>query len=137
MDEVGLGPSRIERFTLSDGATSRELLLVSCYDARNLWVIDPRVGALHTIAGFDGPFEMAIDEVSRRAYLVDFRSSFFWVIDLDPLLRVARSQDRGPDALRSGGHVASLERPADAACRLCPSRAAEAGRRLEAVPGRE
>jgi hypothetical protein len=85
---VGFGPARLMSFQLIDdlGMAADPLLLASCFDARSVFVIDPEIGAIATVAGFDGPFEMTIDPVGRRAYVVDFRVSYVWVVDLEPLL---------------------------------------------------
>ena len=90
---VGFGPSRVERFALPvdpDGAGPRAaeahtFLLASCFDARSLFVVDPALGVVATVAGLDGPFEMVVDEARQHAYVVDFRLSYVWVIDLAPL----------------------------------------------------
>ena len=79
---VGFGPSRLSRYE----ATGSTLLLASCFDARALFVVDPDIGTVATIPGMVGPFEMAVDEARQRVYVVDFRFSVLWVIDLAPLL---------------------------------------------------
>jgi hypothetical protein len=77
------GPSRIERTTVA----GRTALLTTSYDARTLAVVDPDLGPIAIVPGMSGPFEMAIDHVSHRVYVVDFRFSVIWVIDLEPMER--------------------------------------------------
>lgn len=80
---VGFGPSRLELLDLGGGA--EPILVASCYDAHALFFVDQDLGPIATVAGMDGPFELAIDATARRAYVVDFRSSVLWVVDLAPL----------------------------------------------------
>lgn len=91
--EVGDGPSRLALHQaddrLPDGTLTgeqRTFILVSCFDAQRLFVIDAEHGALvSVVGGFSGPFEMAVDPVSNRLYLVDFSISVLRVLDLSPL----------------------------------------------------
>jgi DNA-binding beta-propeller fold protein YncE len=83
-------PAR-EIVTVGDGAMrmaygkvgSREVIAVSCFDAKQLYLIDAVsytvIGVLHNL---NGPFDVAIDEARKRLYLSDFRSSSVLVVDL-------------------------------------------------------
>ncbi len=82
--EVGAGPSRLLPIVLGD----RTYVLVSCFDAQRLFIIDVDHGALvSVIGGFSGPFELVVDEVTQRLYMVDFTVSVIRVLDLLPLTR--------------------------------------------------
>jgi hypothetical protein len=84
---VGLGPSRLEVYRPPMGSTLvGELLLVTCYGARALFVVDPELGTVATVSGLNGPFEMAVDGSRQRVYVADFRFSVIWVVDMSPLL---------------------------------------------------
>jgi len=91
--EVGAGPSRLTLYQaderLPDGTLTgeqRTFILASCFSAQRLFVIDANHGALvSVVGGFSGPFEMAVDAVSNRLYLVDFSLSVIRVLDLSPL----------------------------------------------------
>jgi len=84
---VGLGPSRLEVYRPPMGSTVvGELLLVTCYGARALFVVDPELGTVATVSGLNGPFEMAVDGSRQRVYVADFRFSVIWVVDMSPLL---------------------------------------------------
>ncbi|MEM9074328.1 MAG: hypothetical protein AAGE52_37890 [Myxococcota bacterium] len=87
--EVGFGPSRLELATFSD--PDRTLAFVSCFDSRDLYVIDVDLSRLVGIVrGLGGPFELAVDAPRERVYVVDFRTSVLRIIDLDPMLRCLR-----------------------------------------------
>lgn len=80
--EVGRGPSRLATIEI-DGRT---YVLASCYDAQRIFVIDVEYGALvSVVGGFSGPFEMAVDPVAERLYVIDFIVSVIRVVDLSPL----------------------------------------------------
>jgi hypothetical protein len=83
VDAVGFGPSRIASATLPDG---EEYLVATCFDARNLYVLrtDP-VEVASVVAGFDGPYEVAIDPVRQWAIVADFKTSVVRIVDLAPL----------------------------------------------------
>ena len=88
--EVGEGPSRLEVTTIGD----RTYLLVSCFDAQKLFVVDADHGALvAVVGGFSGPFELAVASGTEdgadynHLYVVDFATSVIRVVDLSPLTR--------------------------------------------------
>jgi DNA-binding beta-propeller fold protein YncE len=76
---VGLGPSRVTQ--LATGG--RRLLLVSCFDARAIYVVDEDsrnlVGVIH---GLSGPFEMLVDQAREVLYVADFSANVLRVIDI-------------------------------------------------------
>lgn len=90
-ETVGFGPSRLERAVLDYGVPGapepHTLLIASCYDAHALFIVDPGIGLVATVPGMDGPFEVAVDASAMRAYVVDFRFSVIWVVDLAPIAR--------------------------------------------------
>jgi hypothetical protein len=79
VDAVGFGPSRLATAEI-DG---EEILMATCFDARNAWVFrtDP-VEVTSVVAGFDGPYEIAIDPVRRWAIVTDFKTSVVRIVDL-------------------------------------------------------
>lgn len=79
---VAAGPSRIKRWVIG----GRTFLIVTCYDANNVSIVDPELGLVATIAGLAGPFEMALDEERHWLFVTHFRNSTLGVIDLSPLL---------------------------------------------------
>jgi hypothetical protein len=82
--EVGTGPSRIALATIA----GRQYLLVTCFDAKKVFVIDVDHGALvAVVGGISGPFEMAVDEARELLFVTDFSLSVVRVIDLEPLAR--------------------------------------------------
>jgi len=86
--EVGAGPSRLTLYQAPDASTggTRTYILTSCFDAQRLFVIDADHGALtNVVGGFSGPFEIAVDPIRKRLYLVDFSISVIRVLDLTPL----------------------------------------------------
>ena len=87
--EVGFGPSRLDvvSFDAVPGVTpERTLAFISCYDSRDVYVVDVDLGRLVGIVrGLGGPFELAVDVPRRRLYVLDFRSSVIRVIDLGPM----------------------------------------------------
>ena len=85
--EVGFGPSRLAVGRFGPADAPRELVFASCYDSRDVWVVDPVLGeALSVVRGMSGPFELAVDESRARLYVSDFRASVVRVADLSPLL---------------------------------------------------
>lgn len=81
---VGAGPSRMEVTHFAD----RDLTLafVTCFDSRDLYVIDLDAERLVGIVrSLGGPFELAVDEARERVYVGDFRSSVLRVLDLKPM----------------------------------------------------
>ncbi|MEQ8454572.1 MAG: hypothetical protein RLO52_41780 [Sandaracinaceae bacterium] len=86
--EVGNGPSRIAVAEVE----GREYVLVSCFDARKIFIIDPAVRALvAVVGGFSGPFEMAVGPHTSGGttdtflYVTDFTTSQIRVVSLAPL----------------------------------------------------
>jgi len=93
---VGFGPSRLEiaRFESHDGRT---LAFVSCFDSRDLYVIDVDLQMLvGVVRGQGGPFELVVDTVRDRVYVLDFRSSVIRVIDLAPMFECLDDADFDP-----------------------------------------
>lgn len=84
---VASGPSRMERVTIAsaDGLTTKDYLVVSCYDANNVSIVDPELGLVATVAGLAGPFDMAFDPTTQRLFVTNFANSTIGVIDLAPL----------------------------------------------------
>ena len=88
--EVGVGPSRlvVQRFEARD----RTIAFVSCFDSRDVYVLDVDLGRLVGIVrGLGGAFELASSEVdvggeTREVLVVsDFSNSIIRVLDLDPM----------------------------------------------------
>jgi DNA-binding beta-propeller fold protein YncE len=80
---VGSGPSKLE-YTVLDG---HPFLLVSSYDARAIFVIDPNIRKLVAeIRNLSGPYDMAVDPARRLLYVADFRTSVVRVVDLAGLV---------------------------------------------------
>ncbi|MFK7986615.1 MAG: YncE family protein [Sandaracinaceae bacterium] len=93
--EVGQGPSRMVLTQVG----GRNYVLVSCFDAQRLFVIDVDAGSLvSVVGGFSGPFEFAVDEVSEQLFLTDFSTSVIRVVDLAPL-----AQNQTPTVLATLG----------------------------------
>ena len=87
--EVGAGPSRMVTTRLGPPGFERTYLLVTCFDARKLFIIDADHGALvSVVGGFSGPFELALDVIApdnQLLYVTDFSVSVVRVVDLSPL----------------------------------------------------
>jgi hypothetical protein len=84
--EVGVGPSRLRVATLR----GREYAFVSCYDSRDIYVVDLVARELAAVVrGMSGPFEFEIDTTRERMYVADFRTSVLRVVDLLPMLTCA------------------------------------------------
>jgi hypothetical protein len=89
---IGIGPSRLtiaEIDLAAEGAPPdlRTLLFASCFDTREVWIVDPDLGeTVNVVRGLSGPFELAIDVARRYLYIVDFRASVVRVADLQPML---------------------------------------------------
>ncbi len=80
---LGSQPNRAA-FAELDG---RMIAFVSCYLGREVYVYDVDQARLLTILrGASGPFEMAVDTVTERLYLTDFRISVIRVFDLAPMI---------------------------------------------------
>jgi DNA-binding beta-propeller fold protein YncE len=77
--QVGGGPSKLTLLQ-QDGKT---FLLASCYDGKNIFVIDTESHRVVAVVGnLSGPFEMVHDAYRRLLYVTDFRVSVLRVIDL-------------------------------------------------------
>ncbi len=105
---VGFGPSRLEIATIDvsdpeDDASPpmlRTLAFVSCFDTRDLYVIDVDLGELVGIVrSLGGPFELVVDPgrgkpseggYGPRVYVADFRTSVVRVVDLGPMAACLR-----------------------------------------------
>ncbi len=82
---VGSGPSRLEVHEFPE--IGRTLAFVSCYNSRDLWVVDVDSGNLvGVVRGLGGPFELVVDVGRSVAFITDFRSSAVRIIDLAPML---------------------------------------------------
>ena len=80
---VGFGPSRIAVTEFEDG---RVLAFVTCFDSRDLYVIDVDAGLqVGIVRNLGGPYELAVDVPRRLVYVGDFRSSVLRVLDLEPM----------------------------------------------------
>lgn len=80
---VGVGPSKLDLITLG----GRSFLLVSCYDAKMIQIID--VASRETVGfvrGLAGPHEVAFDAARRLLHVSDFRASVLRVVDLAGLV---------------------------------------------------
>lgn len=79
---VGAGASRIKTGVIG----GREIAVVSCFDSRELFVIDLETMLTRgVVPNLSGPFEVALDEARQLVYLADFRSSVIRVIDVSPV----------------------------------------------------
>jgi hypothetical protein len=79
LTRVGNGPSKLEQATLG----GRRVLLVSCYDARSIFIIDVHSRQiLEVVRGLSGPFNMAVDEARELLYVADFGASVLRVVDM-------------------------------------------------------
>jgi hypothetical protein len=79
---VGAGASRITTGVIG----GREIAVVSCFDSRELFVIDLATMLTRgVVPNLSGPFEVVIDEARQLVYLADFRSSVIRVIDVSPV----------------------------------------------------
>ncbi len=93
---IGYGPSRLEIAQIDvtpEGGEprTRTLLFASCFDSRDVWVVDPDLGeVVSVIRGMSGPFELAVDPARDLVYVADFRSSVIRVVDLAPMLECLR-----------------------------------------------
>lgn len=112
--EVGNGASRVVTGCLSQEAeapapnpycadpNARLYAFVSCFDARQVYVVDVALGQIVTVLqGFSGPFAMALDRPRKYLYVADFSSSVLRVVDVGPLTRPPRPTPA--DALAESG----------------------------------
>jgi len=105
--EVGSGPSRLETMELR----GRLFAFVSCFDSRDLYVVDLERGALIAVVrGMSGPFELQVDAERERIYVADFRSSVLRVVGLTPLLSCLDSGP-GPDGSCAPEVLATVGEP--------------------------
>ncbi len=78
-ERVGAGPSKMTRAVLG----GRNILFVSCFDARTIFVFDEeRRELVNVVRGLSGPFDMLVDPVRQRLYVADFASSVLRVVDV-------------------------------------------------------
>jgi hypothetical protein len=76
---VGAGPSKLAYITVG----GRGYLLVSCYDARAIFVIDASERTLVAmVRNLSGPFQMVFDGARNLLHVADFRASVLRVVDL-------------------------------------------------------
>ncbi|MBI5486313.1 MAG: hypothetical protein HY905_03160 [Deltaproteobacteria bacterium] len=80
--DLGSGPSRLVMLPLADGGY---VVLVVCFDAEEVFVIDPDLLAVVDVfrAGM-GPHAIVPDPARGRAYLANFGDSTVWVLDFTP-----------------------------------------------------
>ncbi len=82
--KIGQGPSRM--MLVQVGAEKRVFVLASCYDSRDLYLIDTSIGDVRAVLrGFSGPFELSYDEGRQLLFVADFRASVIRVVDMQPL----------------------------------------------------
>lgn len=80
---VGLGPSKLQLALFPTPSGERLLAFVSCFDSRDLYVIDVDAGLLvGVVRAIGGPFDLAVDVPRQRLYVTDFRQSVMRVFDL-------------------------------------------------------
>ncbi len=80
---VGAGPSKLLQLSLG----GRSFLLVSCYDARAIFVIDTdRRELVAVVRNLSGPYEMVFDASRKLLHVADFRVSVLRVVDLAGLV---------------------------------------------------
>lgn len=96
--EVGSGASRVAVGRI--GADGKLFAFVSCFNSRELFVIDTGLGEpVAVLRGFSGPFDLALDRWRERLYVADFRSSTIRVVDLRPLVCDPDDADTACDAV--------------------------------------
>jgi hypothetical protein len=84
---VGSGPSRIALEEVETSSGPRMLAFVSCFDSRDIHVVDVDLGQLvGVVREMSGPFEIEVDTVRKRLYVIDFRTSVIRIVDLEPML---------------------------------------------------
>ena len=93
---VGAGPSKIKFITIGAGTIdARSFLLVSCYDSKTIYIIDPDTRRLVSVVrSLAGPFEMAFDEHRKLLHVADFRASVLRVVDLAGLVDATKPPPR-------------------------------------------
>lgn len=86
MVPIGSGPSRVATAYFPD--EDKRFVFVSCFDNPVIYIVDPHMGRLGgTVAGFNGPFDLAVDVERKLIYVGDFSNSVLRVIDLADMLR--------------------------------------------------
>ncbi len=99
--EVGDGPSRVTIHDFEVDGEPRWLLFVSCFESRDLYVIDADNGRLlGTVGGLSGPFEVLPDPSRERVYVVDFRSSVVRAVDLSAMLACISGEPSSGELMR-------------------------------------
>ena len=98
------GASELRRTTMRDEAgEARDVLWVSCFDARRVEIFDARDGRhLANLQGPSGPYDVAFDEARGRLYVADFSASVLRVYDVEPLRRCLLR----PDSVEAGASCA-------------------------------
>ncbi len=82
VDDVGFGPSRLHATTVG----GRGYLVASTFDGRGLWILGTEpTEVVAVVPGFDGPYELVLDEQRSLAIVADFRTSVLRFVDLAPL----------------------------------------------------
>jgi DNA-binding beta-propeller fold protein YncE len=80
--ELGTGPSKVVVQPLADGTY---LVLVVCFDAQEIFVVDPELLAVVDVLRTGmGPHTLVPHPAAGRAYLANFGESTVWVLDFDP-----------------------------------------------------
>lgn len=91
LTRVGQGASKL----LLHKQGERRFLLVSCYDAGAIYVLDAdRRELIHVMNDFSGPFDMQLDAARGLLYVADFRASVVRVVDLRGLFTAGGSLPR-------------------------------------------
>jgi DNA-binding beta-propeller fold protein YncE len=100
--EVGSGASRITVGRIGDN--EKLFAFVSCFNSRELFVIDTELGEPVGVArGFSGPFDVALDRWRERLYVADFRSSTIRIVDLRPVVCIPDDIDTPCDQAAAEG----------------------------------
>lgn len=82
MIELGAGPSRVAVLPLAGGGY---LVLAVCFDAREMYVVDPSLRAVIDVTRTGaGPHAVVADAASGRVYVANFGESSVWVFDMRP-----------------------------------------------------
>jgi len=88
---VGAGPSKIKFISIG----ARAFLLVSCYDSKTVYIVDPDTRKLVSVVrSLSGPYEMTFDESRMLLHIADFRASVLRVVDLSGLVDVSKPPPR-------------------------------------------
>ncbi|MBX7194727.1 MAG: hypothetical protein K1X94_21915 [Sandaracinaceae bacterium] len=98
---VGYAPSRLDRLEMS----GRSYLAATCFDDRKVWFVDAETGATAgAVPGFQGPYELAVDQAGSLVWVVDFRDSVLRAIDTAPL-----ADGREPRLVATFGRVRPVQ----------------------------